>query len=751
MARVPQTYSLCRPGLMNHHKGVDNFEVTSCTPSNRSQTIMGQVQGTNNIINTNDKRLHENTAQVFSTPLRSSTISCPRQGNVLGTTPTSSTVKNGSNGTEAWRRNKTGVENPEQDWSTVHTTPTISCPRQGNVSGTSVPSSSRATNPITPAEGFGEKNLEEFLQAVFEANLTKKSKKKLRKLITHGVPEEEASELCLMSWTDILKKYPLIFELAPASETKNTQDSLSEKDGQGSAITTNTTIRGQESLKSQNIGPIRVGIQNKEPMNSDQMKMVHRHLLVAITKHFTGGDGPEFLSFTHKNGWIQVTCVDQRSKDWLMNQVQNLEPSPGMRLSVMPEWQLPNPPKVVTKIPGSEAGSVQEALKLLKSQNIGLNTGHWQLLHERVEKDKSRTVTFIIDEKSLATLIVQKLKAALGFKIVTFRVKTGGSQLMHRFATQDHDPVSPDCSISDEDLGLTYAKNNVETDRDKHSSTQAKGNERSGIIDLTVPDQDGFAALAAAERVTSQAKNGFGAKFTQNKGVIDLTGNDKCEVYGNRSRAKGQTSQPKFGSRPTIQNSLRPGDVRLGQGSKEVNQTPVRGSQSSQNGAHLTEYRDRTPSPEDTEEGGYSSWIIQEPENFAAGIVPGLSFLNSGGPPQLTGDYEPGNIQDPTRTPTGLPSEGRLGTITGQYSKDLNDRLPKSYRLPVKRRRKDRRTDRDRPPRLNRPSPQRGNSQDLQIYDRLAYCQDNDRSDTVKSWENSSMGYPQWRDDYYEY
>lgn len=439
-----------------------------------------------------------------------------------------------------------------------------------------------------------------------------------------------------------------------------------------------------------------------------------------------------------------------------------------MQLSVVPEEQLPNPPKVITKIPESEAASVQEALDLLKSQNKGLNTGYWQVLHERVEKNKDRIVTFIIDEKSLETLNAQNLQAALGFKIVTFRVKAGGSQLIRQPASPEHNPVTSDGSTIPEnsgDLGLTYAKNRMGTNQDKHCSIEAKGNRRSGIVDLTVPDQDGFAALAAAERVTSQAKNGFGAKITQRKGgVIDLTENDQDEISGkNRSSAKALTSQPRFGARPTIQNSLG-SDVRLGQGrSKEVNQTPVRGSQFSQakNGAHLNENRDRTPSSEDNEEGGYSSWIIQEPESFAAGIVPGLSFLNSGGPPQFIG-YGDQLIQDSSSHEKSLYTEGRLRIGTDRDSprgsdsrlspsKDLKEcynQLPKSYRLPVKSRRKDRGTDRDRPPRLNRPSPQRRNSQDLQRYDRPAYSQDNGRRDTVKSWDNTTRGHSRWRDEY---
>ncbi|XP_063631685.1 uncharacterized protein LOC134802893 [Cydia splendana] len=837
MARVPLPYSRCGPGLMNHDKRVDNFEVTSCTSSNESQTIMGQVQGMNKVINPNDKRLLEDTGRVFSTPQRNwsthtvhtahstPTNSCPRQRNVSGTTPTSAWatnqsnqgfgVKNGSNSTEALRRNNTGrVESSEAIWSTpTLSTPTISCSKQENTSGTPVLSSARPTNSITQAKDLGEKNgsnstetnkytftrsnkvkfsefpsnPKKFLKAqssVSDAvNITQRNpKRKFRKLIAHGISQEEASNLCLMSWPDILKKYPSMIELVPEKRrkqlalhnlhipkkipkltriTENTQDSLSKNDGQGSAeiyLVPVTAMSGQQSL-NQNTGPLRVGIRNKEPMNSDQMKMVHRHLLIAITKQFTGGGGPEFLSFTRKHGWIQVTCVDQRSKDWLVEEVQYLEPWPGVLLSVIPEEQLPNPPKVVTMIPESEARSVKEALDLLKAQNKGLNTGHWQLLHERVEKDKSRTVTFIIDEKSFETLKAQKLQAALGFKIVTFRIKDGGSQLIRQPAS-NHDPVTPDSSTileNCEDLGLICAKNSVETDRDQHSSIQAKGNERSGIVDLTVPDQDGL-----MDR--SQAKNGFGARFTQNKGVIDLTENDKDVVSGkNRLGAKvidltenysnegsgkirPRASQQKFGSRP-IQN-LRPGDVRFGQGSKEVNQTD-RGSQSSQdkNGAHLTENRDRTTSPE---EGGYSSWIIQEPESFAAGIVPGLSFLNSGGPPQLSGD-EPG-IQGDSRLGTvgqdsSLRSDKRLSP-----SEDLNDRLPKSYRLPGKNSRKKKRTARDRLS-PNIVSPRRV-SQDSQRYDRPAYSQDSGRRDTVNSWdywEYSTMGHPRWIDEYYFY
>ncbi|XP_063391446.1 uncharacterized protein LOC134676998 [Cydia fagiglandana] len=884
MARVPLPYSRCTPELKNHDKRVDNFEVTSSTSSNQSQTIMGQVQGMNNVINPNDKLL-EDTGRVFSTPQRNwsthtvhtahstFTISCLTQKNVSETTTTSTRatdqsnlgfgVKNGSNSTEAWRYNNSDrVENPiscseygnvsgtsvpsstrvtnpfaqvkgfgekngsniealrhnntgqvessEQNSTSTLSTPTISCSKQGNASGTPVPSSARATNSIKQAKGFGEKNGSNSTETnkytftgsnrvIFSqfpskprkskaqssvsgtVNITQRNpKRKYRKLIAHGVPQEEASNLCLMSWPDILKKYPSIFELVPEKRrkqlapdnlhitmkipkrtrvTENAQDSLSKKDGQGSAeiyLVPVSAISGQQSL-NQNTGPLRVGIRNKEPMNFDQMKMVHRHLLIAITKQFTGGGGPEFLSFTRKQGWIQVTCVDQRSKDWLVEEVQYLEPWPGALLSVIPEEQLPNPPKVVTMIPESEAGSVKEALDLLKAQNKDLNTGHWHLLHERVEKDKSRTVTFIIDEKSFETLKAQKLQAALGFKIVTFRIKDGGSQLIRQPAS-NHDPVSPDSStiLENSDLGLTYAKNNVETDRDQQSSVQAKGNERSGIVDLTAPDLAGLMDRP-------QAKNRFGTRFSQNKGVIDLTENDKNVVSGknrlgakvidltedNNNEGSGKIrsrAQQKFGSRPTIQN-LRPGDVRLGQSSKEVNQT-VRGSQSSQdkNGAHLTVNLDRTPSPE---EGGYSSWIIQEPNSFSAGIVPGLSFLNSGGPPQVSGD-EPG-IQDATGADgdsgSALRSDKRLSP-----SEDLDDRLPKSYRLPGKNSRKKKRTARDRLS-PNIVSPRRV-SQDSERYDRPVYSQDSGRRDIANSWdywEYSTMGHPRCIDEYYYY
>ncbi|XP_048001921.1 uncharacterized protein LOC125238608 [Leguminivora glycinivorella] len=590
MSRVPESFpsGTLLPELQNQAK-LGHYGHSSYKPANHSWTQangLGLKTGSNTTALTQSQKYPR---QDWSMPMISSTptVSHPKQGN---------DTKNGANSTEAWKRNNTNLLQ-NQNRSTAH--PTLTTPHhiQANVSSTSVPSSTKSTNQsITEREvkcisnsttnNYTKTKSNKIPFAMFPAKiqtnglLSQNAKRKFNKLVTHGVSKTKAKKLCSLSWPEIVKQYPSMIDLVPPKKKKNLALYLLPKpivttNSQGSA-TTNTS--GQQNLNPQST-LLRVGIQNKEHMKPDQMKLVHRHLLLAITKQFTNGGGPEFLSFTHKEGWIQVTCVDQRSKNWLEGEVKYVEPWPGAQLSIVPEEQLPNPPRVVARIPESEASSVQEALDLLKAQNKGLNTGHWQVLHERVDKDKSRIVTFLIDDKSLDILNAQNLEAALGFKMVTFRVKAGGSHLL---------PAT------------------------------------SGVVDLSVADQDGLTL-----------NNG-----TYNQG--ETSG-------GNRSGATSQEDSP---------------DAELS---------------------------DMSVSPDDDEEGGYSSWIIQEPESFQAGIPPGLNFINS--EPQSTVTYAEKLIQDAS---VNIGADRDNPQMPG-VAKELH----KSYTVSVNRSRTDRERDRHEPYRLS--------------------------------------------------
>ncbi|XP_048002164.1 uncharacterized protein LOC125238771 [Leguminivora glycinivorella] len=237
--------------------------------------------------------------------------------------------------------------------------------------------------------------------------LSDKSKKKRAKLIARGIPEKIATALCVMTLPDLLKRIPSL-----------------RADFPNTVIPEESQIMKQSGDKPNPDTPLRVGIQNSEPMSKEQMAKVHRHLILAIAEQQKDGSGPEFVEFKHMDGWILVTCADKRSQDWLVSEVKYLEPWPDANLSIMAERKLPklDVAKVLAFIPESEATSVQEALELLRAQNKGLNTEQWTVVEEKLETGKSWTVKFNIDEESLNTLKTLECQAAIGFTKMNFKI-----------------------------------------------------------------------------------------------------------------------------------------------------------------------------------------------------------------------------------------------------------------------------------------------------------------------------------------
>ncbi|XP_063370754.1 uncharacterized protein LOC134659078, partial [Cydia amplana] len=300
--------------------------------------------------------------------------------------------------------------------------------KKENASGISMAASSENLIPHAPAKknvqtpklshAIGKKTV--FPNC--KVQLTTASRKKRAKLMAHGIPEQIATNLCVLPLPDILARIPSLkaeYPYIPAEQISKQVLLL-----QTPAVNAPKTEIDVDKPNPIDTASLRVGIRNSEPMNKEQMTKVHRHLILAIAEQWKDGGGPEFLEFKHMDAWIMVTCVDQRSKAWLLDELQYLEPWPDAQLSIVPERKLPklNTAKIMAFIPESEATSVQEALELLKAQNKGLNTEQWTLVDKKLESGKNWTVIFIIDEASLKTLKAQECRAAIGFTTMNFQI-----------------------------------------------------------------------------------------------------------------------------------------------------------------------------------------------------------------------------------------------------------------------------------------------------------------------------------------
>ncbi|XP_063623524.1 uncharacterized protein LOC134795557 [Cydia splendana] len=251
------------------------------------------------------------------------------------------------------------------------------------------------------------------------------ARKRFRRLMGDGVAKEQALSLARKPWVDIAVEKPAK-EKGPVKRVRSEDESPQGSAKKAPKLRAETSGEPRQPSFREVAGSSRVGIRNSDPMSEDQMKLVHRHLNLAMVTQWANAKGgaPQFLGFIHKTGWILVTCVNQASRDWLVNEVPNLKPWPEAKLSVIPEGELPKPATAITFIPESEAASVEEALALIRVQNFGLNTELWKVLGEKAEQG-GKVVTFALDEPSAETLKANRGEVAIGFKKVLFRLKGG--------------------------------------------------------------------------------------------------------------------------------------------------------------------------------------------------------------------------------------------------------------------------------------------------------------------------------------
>ncbi|CAH2228630.1 jg9158, partial [Pararge aegeria aegeria] len=205
-------------------------------------------------------------------------------------------------------------------------------------------------------------------------------------------------------------------------------NSPKEKPSKAPKLSTTPVRRGTNPpLSYRDIaGATRVGIQNVVPMTDAQMSSVRAALVTFLNTKGrcmdNRGAGPSFLGFTHKAGWILVTCENQRSKDWLVSELPNCKPWPEANLSIMEDSELPKPWIATTLIPATDASSVSEALDTIRYQNEGLYPEHWRVLNEKV--DGAGIIAAIsLDEISVETLRARDFRVNIGFRKIVFRVR----------------------------------------------------------------------------------------------------------------------------------------------------------------------------------------------------------------------------------------------------------------------------------------------------------------------------------------
>lgn len=244
------------------------------------------------------------------------------------------------------------------------------------------------------------------------------ARKRFRRLLAANVRADEARALARKPWSAIPLKG------VPPDPKANKRPRSEDESPKEQAKKTPRLVKpvNQPSFK-QVVEQTRVGIKNQSPMCEDQMKLVHRALTLAMLSITERGKGPKFSGFIHRPGWILVTCDDRVSLKWLMEKIPGIKPWEGASLSVIPESDLPKPLIGTTFIPSSEAESLDEATRLLGIQNEGLNTELWRVAHSRAEGN-GHVVSFFLDQPSVAAIRGMNSEVALGFKRISFKIKS---------------------------------------------------------------------------------------------------------------------------------------------------------------------------------------------------------------------------------------------------------------------------------------------------------------------------------------
>lgn len=141
-----------------------------------------------------------------------------------------------------------------------------------------------------------------------------------------------------------------------------------------------------------------------------------------IGKRALSGDGVRFGSTRYEAGALVFSCLNLRTKTWLENQFQKLNPYMEVQLKLGPAKSLVRTAKVSCFVPESSgADTREEILKGLKRQN-GLNTDHWSICGGKAAQG-GRSLVITVDEESWKKLKEMGLRAAIGCESVAFKLQ----------------------------------------------------------------------------------------------------------------------------------------------------------------------------------------------------------------------------------------------------------------------------------------------------------------------------------------
>jgi hypothetical protein len=107
----------------------------------------------------------------------------------------------------------------------------------------------------------------------------------------------------------------------------------------------------------------------------------------------------QFVGIRFRPSIVIIECATKQTAEWLISRTPNLKGWDGIKLRACSEEDIPRARTVTTYFPRSRETKEEDILRLLRAQNMGLNTTLWRVLNTKAE-GTGKLLTLSIDESS---------------------------------------------------------------------------------------------------------------------------------------------------------------------------------------------------------------------------------------------------------------------------------------------------------------------------------------------------------------
>ncbi|XP_045474024.1 uncharacterized protein LOC123680265 [Harmonia axyridis] len=168
----------------------------------------------------------------------------------------------------------------------------------------------------------------------------------------------------------------------------------------------------------------------------DQLKAIKKSIMeevMALGKE--DAIKPNFQQSHIRPGWLDLTCFDKATVEWLRNIQPKLKPWEGADLRIAEEAELPHLEILVGYLPESQDLSCEEIFKLVENHNEGLKTSSWRVLR-RGPSGPMHEIVISDDRASVERLRAQNWRINYLFGQSNLRLKGSKATVERREAPQ---------------------------------------------------------------------------------------------------------------------------------------------------------------------------------------------------------------------------------------------------------------------------------------------------------------------------